>query len=333
MHDDIERDGESVTRFGYFLSSEEHGPQALLEQARLAGDAGFDALWISDHYHPWIGGQGQSPFVWGAIGAVSAACDLPVTSAVTCPTTRIHPAVVAQAAATAAVQLDGRFVLGVGTGEALNEHILGDRWPAIDVRLAMLDEAVELMRALFTGESVTWRGEHYEVENARLYTRPESPLPIYVSAFGPKATDLAVRIADGFISTDPTGEMLATYRAEGGRGPAQGGVKVAFGRDRDEARRMAHRLWPTSGLPGELAQILPTPEHFEQACSIVTADMAASGVACGDDPDEHVAALRAYVDAGYDEVYVSQMGPTSPGFFTFYAEHVLPTLRSSGGTR
>jgi G6PDH family F420-dependent oxidoreductase len=320
-----------VTTFGYFLSSEEHGPAALAEQARLAEHAGFEALWISDHYHPWLDAQGQSPFVWGVIGALSQVCDLPVTTAVTCPTTRVHPAVTAQAAATAGVQLDGRFVLGVGTGEALNEHILGGSWPAIDVRLEMLDEAVGLIRALFTGESITWRGEHYEVENARLYTRPDTAPPIYVSAFGPKATDVAVGIADGFISTDATGEMLTAYRAAGGTGPAQGGTKVAFGPDRDEARRMAHRLWPTSGLPGELAQILPTPAHFEQATSIVTEDMSTSGVACGNDPDEHVSALQAFVDAGYDEVYVAQIGPTEPAFFDFYAEHVLPRLRGSAG--
>lgn len=320
-----------MTTFGYFLSSEEHGPQELVDQARLAEQAGFEALWISDHYHPWLDEQGQSPFVWGVIGALSQVCGLPVTTAVTCPTIRTHPAVVAQAAATAAVQLEGRFSLGVGTGEALNEHVLGDRWPAIDVRLAMLDEAVEVMRALFSGDTVTWRGEHYEVENTRLYTRPDTPPPIYVSAFGPKATDLAVGIADGFISTDAGGEMLAAYRAAGGTGPAQGGTKVAFGPDRDEARRMAHRLWPTSGLPGELAQILPTPAHFEQATSIVTEEMSTAGVPCGDDPAEHIAALAAFVDAGYDEVYVSQMGPTSPEFFTFYAEQVLPTLRGTPG--
>lgn len=319
-----------VTTFGYFLSSEEHGPSALLDQARLAEQAGFDALWISDHYHPWTSRQGQSPFVWGVIGAVSQACTLPVTTAVTCPTTRMHPAVVAHAAATAAVQLDGRFTLGVGTGEALNEHILGTGWPSIDVRLDMLTEAVAIMRHLFEGETLTWRGRHYQVENAHLYTRPEQPVPIVVSALGPKAAEVAGEIADGFVCTSPDSELLTTYRRAGGKGPAQGGLKVCHGADRDEARRMMHEIWPTHGLPGEQSQILPTPAHFEQAASIVTEDRATADVPCGDDPEEHITAVQRYVDAGYDEVYISQVGPTSQGFFDFYAEQVLPAVRGRG---
>ena len=188
-------------RIGYFLSSEELDPATLVEQAQLAEQAGFEALWISDHFHPWNDEQGQSPFVWGVIGAISQVCRLPVTTAVTCPTVRIHPAIVAQAAATAAVQLEGRFTLGVGTGEALNEHVLGDRWPTEDVRLEMLEEAVEVMRELWAGEFVYHHGKHYTVENARIYTKPETPPPIFVSAFGPKSFDLALRIGDGFITT------------------------------------------------------------------------------------------------------------------------------------
>lgn len=316
-----------MTTFGYFLSTEEHGPTDLLEQARLAEQAGFEALWISDHYHPWTSEQGQSPFVWGVIGALAQEVSLLVTTAVTCPTTRMHPAVVAHAAATAAVQLDGRFTLGVGTGEALNEHVLGTVWPSIDVRLEMLEESVGIMRALLSGETVTWRGRHYQVENAHLYTRPDRPTPIYVSAFGPKAAQVAGRIADGFVCTKPDVDLIEAYREAGGAGPTQGGLKACFGPDRGDARRRIHQTWPTHGLPGEQSQILPTPAHFEQAASIVTEDLATAGVPCGDDPDEHVAAVLAYIDAGYDEVYVSQVGPTSPDFFSFYAEQVLPSLR------
>src|SRR3954454_20458000 len=174
-------------RFRYFLSCEEYSPAELVEQAVAAERAGFDALWISDHFHPWNDEQGQSPFVWGMIGALSQACSLPVTTAVTCPTTRIHPAIVAQAAATAAVQLGGKFVLGVGTGEALNEHVLGDPWPSADVRLDMLEHAVEMMRRLWTGKVVTERGEYNDVDRARFSTPPDEPVPVYVSAFGPKA--------------------------------------------------------------------------------------------------------------------------------------------------
>src|SRR5919112_3953944 len=183
-------------RIGYFLSCEEFGPQELIRQARLAQAAGFDRLWISDHYHPWIDEQGHSPFVWSVIGAIAEATDLPLTTGVTCPTVRIHPAIIAQAAATSALLLGGRFGLGVGSGEALNEHILGDAWPNIETRLEMLEEAVEVIRTLWQGGMQDHRGIHYEVQNARIYDLPDTPPPILVSGFGPKAIELAARIGD-----------------------------------------------------------------------------------------------------------------------------------------
>src|SRR3954463_8895352 len=249
---------------GYFPSSEEYDARSLIDQARLAEDAGFEALWISDHFHPWNDDQGQSPFVWSVIGALSQVTRLPVTTAVTCPTVRIHPAVVAQAAATSAVLLEGRFTLGVGSGEALNEHILGDRWPGADERLEMLEEAVEVMRALWTGELTDHRGTHSRVQSARIYDLPDEPPPVIVSGFGPKAVELAARIGDGFATTSPDAESIEHYRSKGGKGPVQAGAKVCFGPDEAEARRTAHRLWPNAGLPGELAQVLPTVAHFEQ---------------------------------------------------------------------
>jgi G6PDH family F420-dependent oxidoreductase len=301
-----------MTQLGYFLSAEEQGPAELVRQARLAQDAGFEALWISDHYHPWNDEQGQSPFVWSVIGALSEAVTIPITTAVTCPTVRIHPAVIAQAAATAAVQLDGKFVLGVGSGENLNEHVTGARWPETDVRLEMLEEAVDIIRKLHHGEFTSHHGTHYTVENARIYTLPDKPVPIYVSGFGPKAIKLAGRIADGFVSTSPDADAVKLFRDSGGLSkPTQAGTKVCYGTDRKEAVKTAHRLWSNSGLPGELSQELPSPRHFEQASQIVTEEMTADAVVCGDDIDEHVELLREYVDAGFDEVYVGQMGPTS----------------------
>jgi G6PDH family F420-dependent oxidoreductase len=219
----------------------------------------------------------------------------------------------------------GHFVLGVGSGEALNEHILGDRWPAAPVRLEMLEEAVEVMRRLWTGEVVEHHGEHYTVEHARLYTLPDEPPPVYVSGFGPKAAALAGRIGDGYCTAMPDADLLKVYRDNGGTGPSQGGTKVCWGTDAAAARKTAHRLWANEGLPGELAQVLPAPEHFEQASSLVTEDMISAP--CGDDVGEHVAAIRKYVDAGYDEVYVQQIGPEQDGFFDFYARHVLPEFR------
>jgi G6PDH family F420-dependent oxidoreductase len=201
-----------MASIGYFLSCEQFGPKELVDQARRAEQAGFERLWISDHFHPWNDAQGQSPFVWGVIGALSEVTSLPVTTGVTCPTVRIHPAIVAQAAATAAVQLDGRFVLGVGSGEALNEHILGDPWPSVGVRQDMMEEAVEVIRLLHQGRSVSHHGTYYEVQDARIYTLPEQPVPIYVSAFGPQAAELAGRIGDGMCTTMPDAELIKTFR-------------------------------------------------------------------------------------------------------------------------
>jgi G6PDH family F420-dependent oxidoreductase len=311
-------------RIGYFLSSEEFGPQALVDQARRAEAAGFHALWISDHYHPWIDEQGHSPLVWSTIGALSQVTELPVTTAVTCPTVRIHPAVIAQAAATSAVLLDGRFALGVGSGEALNEHILGTVWPDADTRLEMLEEAVEVIRTLWRGGARDHRGTHYTVQNARIYDLPDEPPPIYVSGFGPKAVRVAARLGDGYVTTKPDGELIELYRSEGGTGPVQAGTKVCFGADEARARRTVHRLWPNEALPGELAQVVPTPAHFEQACQLVTEEIVAEAVPCGPDIDRHVAALQQYADAGVDELFVQQIGPEQDAFFDEWAGAVLP---------
>jgi G6PDH family F420-dependent oxidoreductase len=312
-------------KIGYFLATEEFTPKELLDQARHAERAGFDGLWISDHYHPWIDAQGQSPFVWTMIGALAeATADMRVTTAVTCPTLRIHPAVVAQAAATAAVVLEGRFLFGVGSGEALNEHILGDPWPAADVRLEMLEEAVEVIRRLWGGEVVNHRGRHYRVEHARLYTLPDEPPPILVSGFGPKATDLAARIGDGYCITMPDAELISRFRSGGGAGkPVQAGIKVCYGQDEAEARRTVHQLWPNETLPGELAQVLPTPEHFEQAVELVTEEMIGEAVPCGPDLERHAEAIQEFAEAGVDELYVHQIGGGHEQFFEAYAREIL----------
>src|SRR5215216_5318873 len=293
-------------KIGHFLSCEEHAPRDLVLDAKRAQDAGFHALWISDHYHPWNDQQGHSAFVWSVIGALSEATSLPVTTGVTCPSMRLHPAVVAHAAATSGVMLEGRFNLGVGTGEALNEHILGEHWPEADVRLEMLEEAVEVMRALWEGGQRSHRGRHYTVENARLYDLPEQPPPVLVSGFGPKAIRLAAKIGDGFCTTEPDADAIELYRSEGGRGPVHAGTKVCFMADEDEARRTVHRMWPNESLPGELAQVLPTPSHFEQASQLVTEEMIAESVPCGPDVVRIVATFQEFADAGFDELYVQQ---------------------------
>jgi G6PDH family F420-dependent oxidoreductase len=320
-------------KIGYFLSCEEYGPAELIDQARRAEDAGFESLWISDHFHPWNDEQGESPLVWSMIGAISQVCSLPITSAVTCPTIRQHPALVAQAAATSAVLTDGRFVLGVGSGEALNEHVVGARWPDATVRLDMLEEAVDVMRKLWTGDWVDHHGRHYTVENAKIYTRPDRPVPVYVSGFGPQAAKLAGRIGDGFVTTSPDEEMIGTFRDAGGEDkPVQAGYKVCYGPDEDVCVETAHRIWGNSGLPGELSQVLPSPKHFEQASQLVTKKSTADSVACGPDVETHVEAFRPFAEAGIDVVHISQIGGResdtgAEAFFDFYRDKVLPELR------
>jgi G6PDH family F420-dependent oxidoreductase len=317
----------SGMRIGYFLSSEEYSPAELVEQARAAEEAGFESLWISDHYHPWNDEQGNSAFVWAVIGAISQVCALPITTAVTCPTLRIHPAVIAQAAATAGEMTGGRFVLGVGTGEALNEHILGTVWPTVNRRLEMLEEAVDLMRKLWSGEVVSWEGTHYRVDHARIYNLPETPPEVYVSGFGPKAIEVAARIGDGFINTAPDAESVGRFKEQSGGKPAHAGAKVAFAPTADEGWEHAHRLWPNAGLPGELAQVLPTPEHFEQASTLVTLDSTRESVVAGNDPAGHLEQIASYRDAGYDALHVANMGPHYLDMIRFYGDEILPAAR------
>ena len=326
-------------KIGYFLSSEEFGPKELVAQAVKAQQAGFEDLWISDHFHPWNDEQGHSGFVWATIGAIAqAAPGMGVTTAVTCPTVRIHPAVIAQAAATAAVLLDGRFALGVGTGEALNEHILGDRWPAAPERREMLEEAVSIIRQLWIGGVQSHQGKHYRVDHARIYDLPEQLPKILVSGFGPRSVELAAKVGDGFVTVAPDAESVQQFRAQAKRGQlVGGGLKVCYDADERRARETAYRLWPNEALPGELAQILPTPAHFEQACELVGEDAATTDVPCGPDLERHIAAIRSYEDAGFDELYIQQIGPNQDAFFEAYREHVLPQfdearqLAHSGG--
>ncbi|HLH14476.1 MAG TPA: LLM class F420-dependent oxidoreductase [Solirubrobacteraceae bacterium] len=322
-------------RIGYFLSSEEFSPRELIEQAKMAEQAGFEGLWISDHFHPWNDEQGHASFVWSTIGALSLATPgMKVTTAVTCPTMRMHPAIVAQAAASCAVLLEGRFALGLGTGEALNEHIFGDRWPAAAERREMLEEAVQVIRQLWQGGMQSHRGRHYRVENARIYDLPEQPPPILISGFGPKSTQLAAEIGDGFCTVSPVGDAVREFREKAGSEKlVAGGTKVCWGQDERAARATAHRLWPNEQLPGELSQTLPTPAHFEQASELVTEDMVAEAVPCGPDLERHFEVIREYEQAGFDELYIQQIGPEQERFFEVYANDVLPRLREghSGG--
>lgn len=235
-------------KFGLTVSSEEHAPWRMVEIACLAEEAGFDFISVSDHYHPWVSAEGHSPFVWTVLGAIAASTRIDVGVGVTCPTMRIHPAILAQAVATTAAMMEGRFVWGVGTGEALNEHVLGDPWPPHEIRAEMLEEAVGVIRRLWAEESVTHYGSYYTVEDARVLDRPDGEIPVIVSAFGSKAAQLAASIGDGLWITGAVCETIETYREAGGTGPVYSQLTVCWAPDRKKVIDSAHRLWAFTAL-------------------------------------------------------------------------------------
>ncbi|HEX2172862.1 MAG TPA: TIGR03557 family F420-dependent LLM class oxidoreductase [Dehalococcoidia bacterium] len=315
-----------MVELGYAMSCEEHAPNDIVRYARRAEEVGFTFGLISDHYHPWIDRQGHSPFVWSVIGGIAQVTErLRLGTGVTCPTIRVHPAIVAQAAATAAAMMPGRFFLGVGSGENLNEHILGGYWPSADVRQEMLEEAIEVIRQLWQGGYQRHRGRYFTVENARIYTLPD-PLPeIAVAAGGPEAAKLAGRRGDGLVSTSPQADLVKEFQQAGGAGkPRYGQLTVCWAADEATARRIAHEWWPNSAIPGELGQELPLPRHFEQAAQTVREEDVAQSVICGPDPQRHIEAILKFVDAGFDHVYLHQVGPDQEGFFRFCEREILP---------
>ena len=312
-------------RIGLALCSEEHGPRHLVEQAVQAEAAGFEFALISDHFHPWIDHQGHSPFVWTTLGGIAhATTTLRVGTGVTCPILRIHPAIVAHAAATCAAMMPARFFLGVGTGEALNEHVLGQRWPATHVRRDMLREAVEVMRTLWSGDLVSHSGPYYTVENARLYTVPDEQIEVMVAAGGPEAAALAAEIGDGLIATAPDEETVEAFASGGGESkPRYGQLTVCYASTEAEARRIALEHWPNAALKGPLGQELPLPSHFEQAVAMISEDDIAESVVCTPDPEAHIAAIREFEAAGFTHVAIHQVGPDNSGFLELYADEIL----------
>lgn len=317
-----------MVEFGYALSSEEHHPLDLVKNARQAEEVGFSFAMISDHFHPWISRQGHSPFVWSVIGGIATSTQkLRLGTGVTCPTVRIHPAIIAQAAATSAAMMPGRFFLGVGSGEALNEHILGDHWPPAQVRLDMLEEAVEVIRLLWGGEEESFYGEFYTVENARIYTLPdEYPQlpPIYMASAGSNSAELAAKVADGLITVGPSGSAIEEYRKAGGKDPLIGQVKVCWAPSEEEALNTVYEWWPTENVPGSLHADLPTPDHFEDAAKLIPKEEACKGIACGPDREKHIQQIQEMIDQGFTHLYLHQIGPNQQGFFDFYKKEILP---------
>jgi len=318
-----------MTKFGYAISSEEHHPLEIVRHAQMAEAVGFSFALISDHYHPWVSTQGHSPFVWSVIGALANATRrLVIGTGVTAPIIRIHPAIVAQAVATSAAMLPNRFFLGVGTGENLNEHVVGQRWPPHDVRVAMLAEACAIMRQLWTGDTISYWGRFFTVEDAKLFTLPEHAPQIMVGASGTTMAGEAGKIGDGLIATAPEKEVVEAFEEAGGKGkPRIGQLTVCWAPNEQEAKRIVHRIWPNSGLTGELSVELRTVKHFEQAVKLVTEEKATESIPYGPDPEKHVEAIRKYIDAGFDHVYFHQIGPNQDGFMRFYEREVLPEVR------
>jgi G6PDH family F420-dependent oxidoreductase len=321
-----------MVQLGYALSSEEHDPQALVKLAGRAEQAGYSFVSISDHFHPWTSQQGNSPFVWGVIGGIATATSrLELQTGVTCPIIRIHPAIIAQAAATAAALMPGSFRLGLGAGENLNEHIIGEHWPPPPVRHDMLCEAIEIIRELWAGEEVTYYGEYFTVEEAKLFTTPPSAPPALIAASGKKSAALAAE-NDGLITTAPDPKVIGAFEEAGGREkPRFGQITVCWAETEAEARKTAHKWWPTSGIPGNATWETKTVELFDQLATGVTEDQVAKSIICGPDPQKHISEIRKYIDAGFDHVYMHQVGPDQEGFFRFYEREVLPQISRQAG--
>ncbi|MDQ3767394.1 MAG: TIGR03557 family F420-dependent LLM class oxidoreductase [Actinomycetota bacterium] len=316
-----------MARLGYHLSSEEHPPADLVGYARTAEETGFSFALISDHFHPWIRRQGHAPFVWSVLGAIAqATTTLRVGTGVTAPIMRMHPGIVAHAAATVSTMMPGRFFLGVGSGELLNEHIFGDEWPRAGIRREMLSEAIDVIRDLWKGDQTSHRGRYYKVEGAQIFDLEEPP-PIVMAAGGKRAVKLAAEKADGLISVVADKSALEAYDEAGGSGkPRYIKLAVCYDENEQEARRQVHKQWPIDAMPGRLLTEQRLPQDFEAIAELVTEQQAADSVLCGPDPGRHIEKIKRYFEAGYDHVYVHQIGPNQKGFFSFYEQQVIPHL-------
>jgi coenzyme F420-dependent glucose-6-phosphate dehydrogenase len=300
-------------KVGYALICEEHDPRSLVEHARRAEDRGFEYLSISDHFHPWLSSQGESPFAWTVLGALFEATSLPVVTQVTCPIKRYHPVIVAQAAATAAAMAPGRFTLGLGTGEALNENVVGGTWPAPSVRLEMLEEAIDVIRELWTGEPVTLYGRFFEVDRATLYTLPDELPDLAIAAGGERAIELAADEGH-LIATSPDPDLVETYRDAGGDGDVLGQATFCFAPSRTEAERTMLERWRHSPFGWDVNAELPTPGAFETATASLPDEAVLGSAVLGDDLDAYHGSLQVYEDAGFDAITLHNVGPDQGRF-------------------
>lgn len=316
-----------MTNIGYTLMTEQRGPRELVDDAVRAEAAGFGFAVCSDHYYPWLAEQGHAPFAWSVLGAAAHATErIPLVSFVTCPTMRYHPTVVAQMAATVGVMSQGRFTLGLGAGENLNEHVVG-AYPQAVQRHAMLSEALEIIGPLLAGEVVHHLGEYFEVPEARLWDLPDERVPIAVAVSGPSSIRLAARHDAALIAVEPKRELIEQYADAGGAGPRYGQVAICWGPDADECARIAHDQFRWFDLGWAVNAELPHPRSFDAATTAMTPGMVAEKISCGPDVNKHVAAVRQFVDAGFTDVAVIQIGGDSqPDFLDFAGKELLPAL-------
>jgi G6PDH family F420-dependent oxidoreductase len=316
-----------MPNYGYKLMSEEHGPSALVRNACRAEDAGFDFVAISDHFHPWLSSQAHSPAAWTVLGAIAARTQrVGLVTAVTCPSIRYHPATVAQSAATLAILSGGRFSLGLGAGENLNEHVVGGGWPAPAQRQDMLFEAIDVIQQLWEGREVSHDGAYYSVDRAKLWDVPETPPPIAVAAGGQRAAGLAGDRALGLFATEPKSDLVQAWSRAGGKGPRYAEVGLCWARDEQTALRIAAERMSFSLLGWKVMAELPTPASFEAAVRYVRPDDVLEQVACGPDPERHIAAIRKYLEAGFDHIVLLGAGPDQEGFLGFWQKELKPRL-------
>ncbi len=317
-----------MVKLGYKLMAEEHSPRALLRNAVAAEAAGFDFAAISDHFSPWLEEQGHAGFAWSVLGAIAAATSrIGLMTAVTCPSFRYHPAIIAQAAATVALLSEGRFTLGLGAGERLNEHVCGTGWPGMGERHERLSEAIDIIQGLLGGEMRNFHGQHFRLDSARLFDRPDRKVPVVVAAGGPEAARLAGRKADGLIATEARPELVQAFGSTGNPCPHYAEVALCFGRSQDQAQQTAHRYfrWSLSGWP--VMAELPDTQAFAAASAQVTPQQVGQQVSCGPDPATHLAAIRKYRDAGFDHIILTQIGPDQDAFLRFFQRELAPALR------
>lgn len=316
-------------KIGYKLIAEAYAPAEMVRQCLRAEEAGFDFVEISDHYHPWVSEQQHSGFAWSMLAAMAARTErIELATGVTCPFIRYHPAIIAQAAATTALLADGRFTLGVGAGERLNEHVVGRGWPAVHVRHEMLREALEIIRLLWRGGYRTYEGKHLTIEDARVFDLPETLPPIIVATGGERASTLAAELGDGIFTTEPRADLVEAFTAAGGQGPRYCEVPMAFAPTEDEAAEQARRLF-RFGLTGWKVQAeLPNPVNFDAATATITAEHMREGFACGPDTDKQLRVAQQFVDAGYDHLALINAGTDVDGFFDHFGAKLAEPLRA-----